>query len=137
KSELLEKVIFHEYTHAVVHRLSGGKAPAWLNEGLAQHEEGKDPLAGNALLKTLALDNKLSLKTLEGSFLGYNQEKAREAYIASLSATGWLIREFGVSQAKRLLEGLGQGMTVDAALASSVYMSYEDFEKGWLDYLRK
>ncbi|MCR4287005.1 MAG: peptidase MA family metallohydrolase [Deltaproteobacteria bacterium] len=137
KSELLEKLIFHEYTHAVVHRLSGGKAPTWLNEGLAQYEEGKDPLAGNALLRTLALDNKLSLRALEGSFLGYNQEKAREAYIASLSATGWLIREFGVHQAKRMLDGLGQGMTVDAALASSVYMSYEDFEKSWLDYLRK
>jgi tetratricopeptide (TPR) repeat protein len=33
RTDVLEKVIFHEYTHAVVHRLSGGKAPVWLNEG--------------------------------------------------------------------------------------------------------
>lgn len=39
---LLKKVVYHEYTHALVHQLSRGKTPTWLNEGLALYfEEGK------------------------------------------------------------------------------------------------
>ena len=42
KTELLEGVLFHEYTHAVVHRVTKGRRPpVWLNEGFAQYVEGK------------------------------------------------------------------------------------------------
>ena len=34
--ETLRKTIRHEYTHHLVFNLSEGKAPIWLNEGLAQ-----------------------------------------------------------------------------------------------------
>jgi len=33
---LVDRVVFHEYTHAVVHYLGQGRAPVWLQEGLAQ-----------------------------------------------------------------------------------------------------
>jgi tetratricopeptide (TPR) repeat protein len=39
-AEQIRGAIFHEYTHHVVHSLTNGKCPLWLNEGLAQYFEG-------------------------------------------------------------------------------------------------
>src|SRR3989338_5819666 len=35
----VKRIIFHEYTHALVHDLTSGRCPIWFNEGLAEHEE--------------------------------------------------------------------------------------------------
>lgn len=40
-SKRFESLVWHEYTHALVHALSGNKAPRWLNEGLAVFEENR------------------------------------------------------------------------------------------------
>jgi tetratricopeptide (TPR) repeat protein len=39
----LERLLVHEYAHAAVHDLSRGRAPRWLQEGLAQVLEGAAP----------------------------------------------------------------------------------------------
>lgn len=131
----LEKIVFHEYTHAVVHRLSGGHAPAWLNEGLAQYEEG-----GRAEHDTAALlkgaGNGNILRTLEGSFMGMDRDDAGMAYLISLSATSYVIREFGISSARRVLEGLAGGKTLDSAIRSALFISYDDLAQSWLNSLR-
>lgn len=133
KTSELEKVIFHEYTHAVVHRISRGKAPTWLNEGLAQYEEGKSSSA-HAEEISEALSSGMRLRLLEGSFMGYNANAAHTAYLLSLSATEYIIREFGVSAVKRILENLGSGMSMDEALKAAVYMSYDELDGGWRKY---
>jgi hypothetical protein len=132
RTDILEGVLFHEYTHAVVHRLSGGEAPMWLNEGIAQYEEGKRQVVYKDILKTVMKDNKkISLRTLEGSFIGLNREQAYVAYALSLSATEYLIKEFGISVVKYILEGLGEGKAVEEAISSVLYLSYEEFQKNW------
>ena len=42
----LERILAHEYAHAVVHDLTRGRAPRWLHEGLAQALDGAtvDPM---------------------------------------------------------------------------------------------
>ena len=62
---------------------------------------------------------------------------AELAYLISLSATRYIIREFGVFSVKRILENLGEGMTVDSAMRASIYMGYDDVEKSWLDSLKR
>ena len=138
KTDLLEKVLFHEYTHAVVHRLSRGRAPTWLNEGIAQYEEGKrQERYISHLRKILSGQPKISLRRLEGSFLGLNQENAAAAYLLSLSATEYLVREFGVTAIRYILDELGKGSNLEEALSSVIYTSYDDLEKNWLLSLRR
>ncbi|MDP3721909.1 MAG: tetratricopeptide repeat protein, partial [Candidatus Omnitrophota bacterium] len=42
----VEQILFHEYTHAVIHDLTNGTCPLWLNEGLAEYE-GRTQRAGS------------------------------------------------------------------------------------------
>lgn len=131
KTSVLEKVIFHEYTHAVVRELSKGRAPVWLNEGLAQYEEGQSSASFARSLSQLAKNGVIKLKPFEGSFMSFRAEEAQIAYLLSLSATEYIIREFGLFQVRGVLERLGEGMGVDEALSTSLGVSYEDLERGW------
>ncbi len=138
KTAELEKVIFHEYTHAVVHRLSGGRAPVWLNEGMAQYEEGRSSSEYSELLRKIAEGNRVDLRVFERSFMGLNATGASLAYLISLSATEYIIREYGLTSLRRILDGLKGGMTMDAAVSSALYgISYGDLESGWLKSLKR
>ncbi len=54
KDDSLAPVIWHEYAHAVVYDLSHGRAPRWLQEGLAQEAER---LAKAAVLRQASFDS--------------------------------------------------------------------------------
>ncbi|MBI5285989.1 MAG: hypothetical protein HY878_00145 [Deltaproteobacteria bacterium] len=143
RTALLERVVFHEYTHALVHRLSKNRAPVWLNEGLAQHEEGSrssSPEKANIIdqiARLVAQGQTIPLYKLEGSFMGLNQEAAMVSYALSLSVTEYIIKEFGISAVKRILEKLGNGKTLEAAIQGSLSISYQDLNKGWLSNLKR
>src|SRR5262245_13542452 len=47
----LERVLSHEYTHALISQLSSRPVPAWLNEGLAVALEADDLSWAHALLR--------------------------------------------------------------------------------------
>jgi len=138
RTNLLERVLFHEYAHALVHRLSKGRAPMWLNEGIAQHVEGTANKNINEVLSFVAKSEKpLPLRPFEGSFMGFNTTQAMVAYSVSLSATEYIINEFGISAVKRILENLGENKTVEEAISSTLYFSYEDFQKNWFMSLKR
>jgi len=141
KTQLLEQVLFHEYTHAVVHRLSGGKAPVWLNEGLAQLEEGKDDGKYRDALRGFAEKyydkHDMVLRPYERSFMGLNSKQAQQAYLFSLSATQHLMREFGAFSAGKILANLKAGKNIEQAFQESIYISYADFQRSWFDTLKR
>ncbi len=138
KTRLLEKTLFHEYGHAVVLRMAKGKrVPTWLNEGFAQYVEGDRSDKRDSFIKQLASSGRLSLRNLEGSFLGLDSNGAQVAYTASLSSVEYLIDEFGISSVKWILEALGRGMSMDDAMRKSIYLSYDNFEDSWLSSLKR
>ena len=69
--------------------------------------------------------------------MGVNNEQATGAYSISLSATEYIINEFGISAVKRILENLGENKPIEDAISSSLYLSYEDFQKNWLMSLKR
>ncbi|HEY4705839.1 MAG TPA: peptidase MA family metallohydrolase [Thermodesulfobacteriota bacterium] len=136
KTSELEKVVFHEYTHAVVRDASKGRAPVWLNEGIAQYEEGRSSAEYSRLLSDVAGTGKVRLRALEGSFMGLKSDQAQIAYLLSLSATEYIIREFGLFSVRNILENLGKGMGMDEAISTALGLSYADLERSWLASLR-
>ncbi|MBI5892115.1 MAG: hypothetical protein HZB79_00390 [Deltaproteobacteria bacterium] len=137
RTNLLEKVLFHEYTHAIVHRLSKGRAPTWLNEGIAQYEDGTRGSEYAEILASIA-DNKISvsLMAIEGSFMGLNAASVQVAYIASISAAEYIINEFGISAVRNIFERIGNGEPLSSAVSNSLHMSYADLQASWLRNLK-
>lgn len=124
---LLKKVVYHEFTHALVHQLSRGKTPTWLNEGLALYfEEGGRLDRDHRLTPPL-----LPLDRLHGSFMTYDEPTARQAYAESRSATAHLINRYGFFRIKFLLEGLAEETPFPQAFERIFLLSYADFQREW------
>ena len=132
ESPALRRLLFHEYTHAVVHSISG-RAPTWLNEGLAQHFEGREIDARQReVLRLAASKGKLpSLQDLESAFRGLNGDQASFAYLLSLSAVRYLVDHFGIHRIRSLLDDLATGADTAGAVRKVFHVSYEDLDRGW------
>jgi tetratricopeptide (TPR) repeat protein len=133
----LEAVLFHEYTHAVVHRLSGGRAPTWLNEGLAQYFEDKREADYKTILSEVVAGGGVDLSRIEGSFMNLDAKGAAVAYALSLSATEYIIREYGIYASRRILEGLGGGQSLSESINATIFISYEELAIDWQRYLKR
>ncbi len=100
----LQAYLRHEYTHAVIHRISQGRAPTWLDEGMAQYLER--PALVTPIAHPVAPEEPIFLGALQGDFAGLPQAEARRRYAESLRATTLLIDAHGVTGLRRWLETL-------------------------------
>lgn len=128
----LRRILYHEYTHAAVRGITR-RAPTWLNEGLAQHFEGREiTVPQREALRQLSQAGKLpALTNLEGSFMGLGSGQAGYAYLVSLSAVRHMIDEFGLYRVRTVLDELAAGADTGKAINTGLLVSYEDFERGW------
>ncbi|MBI3610569.1 MAG: tetratricopeptide repeat protein [Nitrospirae bacterium] len=132
--DLLKKVLFHEYTHAVVHGLSRGLAvPTWLNEGMAVYFESEDSTSREQhLLRQLRSGATIiPIEQLHGSFMGLSDNQAALAYDESYSAVKTLIGRYGLYRLMRLLEDMGNQKDFAAAFSDQFMVSYETFQSDW------
>ena len=117
----LDRVLAHEYTHALVHSLAPSGVPAWLNEGLAAALE----IAGRTPAQP---DSALSLAALRQSFHRMSGKEARQAYAISAFAVQRLLDEAGGFALMNLLRDLGEGADFETAFAHRLQRSVADFE---------
>jgi tetratricopeptide (TPR) repeat protein len=122
--EELDRVLSHEFVHAMVAILGGRTVPAWVNEGLATVlEPGPD-----AAQATLARTNvRPELSKLHRSFVGLSARDAEIAYASAAMAVRRLIEQRGVAALVALLEDLGRGAQFASAFQQRIAMRYEDF----------
>lgn len=135
RTDLLEKVIFHEYSHAVIHKMGGGKVPTWLNEGIAQYEEG--PAREEIFRHLASAQNMVPLNYLEGSFMGLTQEQAVIAYAEGLSAVKYIMDEYGMGMLGRLINSYKEGKGSEAAIRDTFQMTYREFQDSWIRNLKR
>ena len=121
----LARVLKHELTHSFVSQMSSNRCPTWLNEGIAQIEEGKSASAyGHPLAQMFAAGNEIPFNVLEGSFMSFSSPEATIAYAESLAATEYIRDAYGMSEIARILELLSQGSSTEAALRATVHSDY-------------
>jgi len=137
-TDLLRKMVVHEYTHAVIFDLAGEDCPAWLNEGLAQSMEGAPVDGADAVVMDyVKLRGKdIPLRSLTVSFTNMSPESAYAAYMMSLSATDFLIDKYGMSSVRTILGGIKGGKTIEQAVQAALLISLEDFVDRWVVYLQ-
>ncbi|MCB0360370.1 MAG: hypothetical protein KDD44_12065, partial [Bdellovibrionales bacterium] len=129
-STQLRRALRHEYVHAVVAELSNNRAPAWLDEGIAQLIEGQpNPLLGPALRKWISHDSPLPLNWLENGFTTLDEKLVPTAYAQSLFATRTLVNSHGFPAVTAYLKRLGDGTESDVAFEEVFGKPLNDFER--------
>jgi hypothetical protein len=124
----LARVLKHELTHSFVNQLSMGRCPQWLNEGIAQLMEPRSLVRGAQLAQLFQQQHEIPLNSLEGSFSSLSSAEAEVAYDESLAATQYIQAHYGMSDLIRILERLGQGESVEAALRSTIHSDYRELQ---------
>ena len=121
----LARVMKHELTHSFVSQMSSNRCPTWLNEGVAQMEEGKSSASnGHVLAQMFAANAEIPYNSLEGSFMGYSGPEAADAYAESLAAAEYIRDTYGMGDLQRILERLSQGSSTEAALRGTIHCDY-------------
>ena len=121
-NDILRNVIFHEFTHALVSEITQ-KCPLWINEGLAEYFSSDET--------NLNIEKPIPLKYLEKGFPSGNVAFISLAYRTSHSAVSYMIDKYGMYSILELLENFGEGMDINKAFESVLYISYDDFVFEW------
>jgi tetratricopeptide (TPR) repeat protein len=134
----LARVLRHELTHSFVQNITHGRVPQWLNEGIAQLEEGMSTSAfGPRLASLYTSGHQVPLSQLEGNFSGFGSGEAEVAYAEGLAATEYIRATYGMSDLARILARIGEGQSVEAALRSTIHSGYAELESEITGYLKK
>ena len=126
KGEDLDRVLAHEFSHAMIRSLATRGVPTWLNEGLASVLEGDDLSWTDQPMS--AVSKPPSLKGLSGSFGKLSGRDAQVAYAFSARAAKRLLDEAGGAAIANLLRDLGEGVEFEDAFLHRIQRSVADFE---------
>ena len=115
KREELDRVLSHEFTHALIRTLAARGVPTWLNEGLATRME--------------KVTGTVPLRALQNGFGRFTGEQAQVAYAASALAARRLLNEAGGAAITNLLTDLGEGVDFESAFLHRIQRSFAEFQQ--------
>jgi len=121
----MDRVLAHEFAHALIRTLARRGVPTWLNEGLATALETGDLTWAEA---RLAKTRPVPLRALESGFSRLNGAQAQLAYATSALAARKMIEEAGGVAVANLLRDLGEGVAFEAAFLHRMQRTFADFE---------
>ena len=122
-----ERVLAHEFTHALIQSIARRGVPLWLNEGLAMMFDGTDVDAKAAELGVA--ESRMALTRLEGSFDQLDARSASVAYALSAVATRALVRDAGAPAVVAILTDIGRGIPFADAFERHANISYLEFQR--------
>jgi tetratricopeptide (TPR) repeat protein len=134
----LSLVLKHELTHSFVRQKTQAAAPTWVQEGLAQWMEGKrSGFNAPVLLQVYDAKQAMSLKDLEGSWMGLQNQVAAYAYGWALANIEYIVQVDGMSDVGRILDRIAAGEPTELAVREVLHSDYSDLAQSTAEYLRK
>lgn len=121
----LDRVLAHEFTHALIRTLADRGVPTWLNEGIAAALESGDMGWSDRYAEAA---RRVSLRALQSGFGRFTGPQASLAYAASARAARRLLDEAGGFAVANLLRDLGAGVPFERAFAYRIQRSFAEFE---------
>jgi len=125
KSEELDRVLAHEFTHALIRTLAARGVPTWLNEGLATALETSNIEWAS---RRVAGAKSVPLRTLQSGFGRLSGDQATTAYATSAVAAQRLLDDAGGVAVANLLRDVGEGQAFDAAFLHRIQRPFADFQ---------
>jgi tetratricopeptide (TPR) repeat protein len=121
----LDRVMAHEFTHALIRSLASRGIPTWLDEGLATALEADDLSWAE---KRVQHARALPLGDLQSGFGRLGGDQAQLAYATSALAVRRLLDEAGGFAIANLLRDLDAGVDFDSAFLHRMQLSFADFQ---------
>ena len=126
KGEDLDRVLAHEFAHALIRSLATRTLPTWLNEGLASVLESDDlTWASQTVGKAGFMP---ALARLSPPFARLGGADAQLAYAASALAARRLLDDAGGAAVANLLRDLGDGADFETAFQRRIQKTLAEFE---------
>ena len=121
----LDRVLAHEFTHALVRTLSARAVPTWLNEGLATVLESDDLVWAEERVRVAGGRAPLPLQS---GFSRLDDAQAQLAYATSALAVRRILEDAGGAAVTNLLRDLGEGVDFETAFLHRIQRSFADFQ---------
>jgi tetratricopeptide (TPR) repeat protein len=137
-----EAVLWHEFAHVITLQLTRNKMPRWLSEGISVYEERlANPAWGqhmNPRYREMILGGELTpVGKLSGAFLAPKTPMHIQfAYYQSSLVAEYIVDQFGWDTILAILRDLGDGMTINAALAAHT-LPLDQLEPQFESYARQ
>ena len=135
--QAVRQILFHEYTHALIHDLTSDHCPTWLNEGLAEYE-GRSQAPGSLRLLQEATQTKTLIPWEELSDHIAMTRPAQDvelAYQQSYSLTAYLIDRYSFWRMRRILKSVGEGRPWQQVLTDELHLKLSRIEADWRQWL--
>jgi len=134
----LSRVLKHELTHSFIQQKTHGRAPTWIQEGVAQWMEGKRSDENAAVLVQVYDQGQAApLGKLEGSWMGLPGDVARYAYAWALANIEYVVETQGMGDVERILDRIAAGGSTEDALKAVLHDDYGDLMRSTAEYLKK
>jgi tetratricopeptide (TPR) repeat protein len=134
----LSRVLKHELTHSFIQQKTRGRAPTWIQEGVAQWMEGKKSDENAAVLLQIYDGGQAApLGRLEGSWMGLPGDVAQYAYAWALANVEYIVETQGMGDVERILDRIAAGGTTEDALKEVLRDDYGDLMRSTAEYLKK
>jgi tetratricopeptide (TPR) repeat protein len=134
----LSRVLRHELTHSFIQQKTHGRAPTWIQEGMAQWMEGKRSDENAAvLIQIYDAGQAAPLGRLEGSWMGLSGDVARYSYAWALANVEYIVETQGIGDMERILDRLAAGSETEAAVKQVLRDDYGGLMKATEEYLKK
>jgi tetratricopeptide (TPR) repeat protein len=134
----LSRVLRHELTHSFIQQKTRGRAPTWLQEGVAQWMEGKRSDESAPLLAQIYEQGHAApLAKLEGSWMGLSEDMVRYSYAWALANVEFIVQTDGIGDLERILDHIAAGQPTEDALREVLHSDYADLMQGTSEYLKK
>jgi tetratricopeptide (TPR) repeat protein len=121
----LDRVLTHEFTHALVHSVAPRNVPTWLNEGLAVLFEPQGEVWSDTQLASSP--SRIPLPRLAAGFERLSGAQARMAYAQSAGAVRAMIEQAGAPAVMALLQDVGRGEPFADAFERRMSTTYTSF----------
>jgi len=137
------EVLWHETAHAAVHQLTAGKAPRWLQEGIAQLAQAQiAPIFTGDLQIVLRANDAPTLRQLVRSSAFVTMDagvplRTNLFYQASWAYCAYFVEQRGWEGLRHLLTQVRSEEPPDQALANILGLKSDELERQWVRWARQ
>src|SRR5437899_3379909 len=134
----LSRILRHELTHSFIQQKTHGRAPTWVQEGVAQWMEGKrSDESAAVLVQVYDAGQSAPLAQLEGSWMRLPGPMASYAYAWALANVEYIVQTQGMGDIERILDRLAAGTATEQAVREVLHDDYADLMQATAEYLKK